>query len=140
MSLMSALAFGASLFSFAIPTRVMAKKRPTKSTGIFDRNGMIDQAKLGEYRAALQELAAQSDDDHVSKDAFMELLRERGALGLTTRNQWGSLFRLMKRMHGRETITVDAFDKLYSGKLLIEAWERFAPAEMKAKLAARPRN
>jgi hypothetical protein len=140
MSLMSALAFGASLFSFAIPTHVMAKKRPTKSTGIFDRNGMIDQAKLGEYRAALQELAAQSDDDHVSKDAFMKLLRERGALGLTTRNQWGSLFRLMKRMHGRETITVDAFDKLYSGKLLIEAWERFAPGEMNAKLAARPRN
>ena len=140
MSLMSAVRFGANPLSFAIPTAMhaMAKRRPTKSTGIFDRNGMIDQARLGEYQAALRELAQKSDDGHVSKDAFMELLRERGALGLTTRNQWGSFFRLMKRLHGRETITVDAFDKLYSGKLLIEAFEQFAPEEIKAKPAPRP--
>ena len=140
MSLMSAVRFGANPLSFAIPTAMhaMAKRRPTKSTGIFDRNGMIDQARLGEYRAGLRELAQKSDDGHVSKDAFMELLRERGALGLTTRNQWGSFFRLMKRLHGRETITVDAFDKLYSGKLLIEAFEQFAPEEIKAKPAPRP--
>jgi hypothetical protein len=43
-----------------------------------------------------------------------------------------------KRLHGRETITVDAFDKLYSGKLLIEAFEQFAPEEIKAKPAPRP--
>jgi len=136
MTLASALRFGAKRLSMAIPAsaRAITKARPAQRTGIFDANGMIDRQQLGEYRTQLQQLA-ESSGGRVSKPAFMALLEQQNALDLTTRNQWDTFFRLMHRLHGTETITVEDFDKFYDGRLLFEAFEAFAPKEVLVRAA-----
>jgi hypothetical protein len=118
----------------SLKTEKMNKRRPGKSTGIFDRNGWIDENKLATFCNELTDLASRSANQNIDKPTFLEYMEGKGALDKTTRAQWKSLFRLFVRMNGSETITVDLFRQFYHGSLLIKMFEFYAPKELLSKL------
>jgi len=114
----------------------IADRRPAKSTGIFGKDGMIDRGRLELLRGAVKDLAARHAGGSIPEAALMKMLGQLDALDSLTRRQWGSLFRLVNRVTGRRELTPELFDKFYSGQLLFEAFEKFAPRELKDRLAA----
>ncbi|MBG0792346.1 hypothetical protein IYY11_02595 [Methylocystis sp. H62] len=139
MAIMSSLRFGSPL-SLSIGTGdAMLARRPTNSTKIFDEQGNTDCARLAHFRGQVAGLAALTQDGHISRDTFMKMLEDQEAVSFTTRKQWDSLFRLLARINGRPTITVENFDDLFTGKLLTDAFENFAPSEVVEQLAVAKR-
>jgi hypothetical protein len=129
MAFMSSLRFGNPLTLRMATGNAMLARRPAKSTRIFDDQGTIDTERLAHFRGQVECLAAQTEDGHISHDAFMKMLKDHDAISFTTRTQWNSLFRLLDRINGRPTITVEDFDNFFSGKLMTDGFERFAPLE-----------
>jgi hypothetical protein len=120
--------------TISMRTSDMASRRPSKSTGIFGADGNIDQAKLSSYRTTISEMAAQYPNGAIPEADFLAKLKENDAVSFLSKAQWKSLFRLLERMNGKAEITPANFDDFYSNKLFIEAFNRFAPEELKAEL------
>ncbi len=134
MALASTFKFG-DMMTMRIGTgEEMKNHRPAKSTKIFDPNGNINPERLAFFRKQVEELAAKSPDGKISEDAFMGMLKKNDSVGFTTGRQWNSFFRLMERIGGSRSITTQDFDDLFSGKLLIDAFEKFATPDVVAKL------
>ena len=115
-------------------------RRPTKKTGIFNKDGNIDQTKLDEYRVDIKKLAAEYPNGQIPKSKFMALLKQKDALDSLTKKQWSSTFRLLNRVNekdakSKDTITPQNFDDLYNGSFLTTGFEKYANDEVLAKLA-----
>src|SRR5207248_3302987 len=59
--------------------------RPSGATGIYDKNGMIDEAKLGPL---LEDLQTESKHGVLSKDDAWVILRKHADLGTIPNKQW----------------------------------------------------
>ncbi len=133
---MGSIAMFGNIFkgSISLRTSDMASRRPSKSTGIFGADGNLDQAKLDSYRGMISEMAAQYPNGAIPEADFLAKLKEKDAVSFLSKAQWKSLFRLFERMYGKPEMTPANFDDFYSNKLFIEAFDRFAPADLKAEL------
>lgn len=107
-----------------IPMDELAKRRPGRRTGIFDENGMIDEGRLAEYLAELNEMARSRDGQAIPEDAFMAMLEQKRALDSLTRKQWCSYFRLLERAGRPQVITPVDFEGLYRNTLIPEMFDR----------------
>lgn len=112
-------AFFSALF-FGWPTIEIARiqARRYASTGIFDRRGAIDQARLAPYLAQFDAAGGE-----LSFEQVLELLKHRSPRGgIVSRRQFGSLFAVCKRQNGnRKVITKAQFTGLFDGSLLWQA-------------------
>jgi len=137
MAVGSTFKFG-KMLKMMVPTKLASSeaRRPERSTRIFDKNGNLDQARLATLRAEVEALAKGFEGGSIPEDKFLAKLDEIGALDSLTKRQWGSAFRLINRMYGKREITPELFDKFYSGQLLLEAFDRYAPQKLKDKLAS----
>jgi hypothetical protein len=111
-------AFFSALF-FGWPTievgRIGAKRYT--STGIFDRHGRIDEARLAPYLAEFDAAGGE-----MSFEQVRDLLKRRSPNGVVSKLQFGSLFEVCKRQNGnREVITEVQFIGLFDGSLLWQA-------------------
>jgi hypothetical protein len=120
--------------TISMRTADMSSRRPSKSTGIFGKDGNLDQAKLAGYRTTIAEMAARYPNGAIPEADFLDKLKEKDAVSFLSKAQWKSLFRLLERMNGKAEITPENFDDFYSNKLFIEAFNRFAPDELKEEL------
>jgi hypothetical protein len=120
--------------TIALRTSDMAKRRPGKSTGIFGPDGNLNRARLESYRGVVRDIAAKYENGAIPEDAFLAMLKGNNAVNFLSKAQWESLFRLLERMYGKAELTLQNFDDFYSNKLFIEAFNRFAPEELKEEL------
>jgi hypothetical protein len=108
-ALLSALVFGGPTIEVA---RIGAKRRA--STGVFDRLGGIDEARLAPYLARFDAAGGE-----LSFDELLELLARHSPNALVSRTQFRSLFAVCRRQNGgREAITKLQFTGLFDGSLL----------------------
>jgi len=114
--------FGAAvkmLFSalfFGWPTIEIGRigARRCASTGIFDRQGGIDEARLAPYLAEFDAAGGE-----LSFQQVFDLLERHSPKGVVSRLQFGSLFAVCKRQNGnRDVITKTQFTGLFDGSLL----------------------
>jgi hypothetical protein len=112
-TLLSALVFGRWRGGFAIEVDRIGERRYARSSGIFDRAGRIDTARLGAC------LAAFGANGELSFDAVIALLERCGADGKVSRTQFRSLFEVCARLNGgRQVVTAAQFRGLFDGSLL----------------------
>ncbi len=107
-----------------IPMDAMARRRPAQRTGIFDAQGMIDEARLAQYLADLRAMAGPSETGAIPEEDFMAMLKAKGALDSLTRKQWGSYFRLLERAGRAQAITPEDFEGLYRNTLIPAMFEK----------------
>lgn len=108
-----------SALFFGWPTieigRIGAKRYA--STGIFDRQGGIDEARLAPYLGEFDDAGGE-----LSFEQVFDLLQRHSPKGVVSRLQFRSLFAVCKRQNGnREVITKAQFTGLFDGSLLWQA-------------------
>lgn len=96
----------------------IGRVRPSGATGIYDRDGNIDEARWGRLREACQQASAQGVLDRHRVRAIIEA---PGALGRVPTRQFASFFLVCERMNGTSAITIDQLRWLYDGSLLYRA-------------------
>jgi peroxygenase len=92
--------------------------RPSGATGIYDRDGNIDEARWAQFRAAFERTARSGV---LTQDDAKAVLAEQVTLGTVPRRQFGSLYAVCEKMNGTKTITIDQMRSLYDGSLLYRA-------------------
>ena len=116
-TLLSALLFGRIGTAMTIDIARFDDKRYAGSTGIFDREGRLDEARLGAYLAEF-DLAG----GRLSFDETIALLDRNCAKGMVSRTQFRSLFNVCQRLNGNaKVITKAQFSGLFDGSLLWRA-------------------
>jgi hypothetical protein len=111
-ALFSALFFGWPAIEI---DRIGARRHA--GTGIFDRQGAIDEARLALYLAQFDAAGGE-----LSFAQVLDLLERHAPKGFVSRRQFGSLFAVCKRQNGhRDVITKSQFKGLFDGSLLWQA-------------------
>jgi hypothetical protein len=111
-TLFSALFFGWPAIEI---DRIGARRHA--GTGIFDRQGAIDEARLAPYLAQFDAAGGELRFGQV-----FDLLERHSPKGVVSRAQFGSLFAVCKRQNGnRDVITKTQFNGLFDGSLLWQA-------------------
>lgn len=119
LTLGSALVFGGRPQNgFSIDLATLNQRRPVGSTGIYDKNGNLDEARLAEL---CHVLGAAAVEGLVPHDKARSIMSEWVKLGPVPRRQFESLFTLAEKMNGSRTITLDQVRWLYDGSLLWRA-------------------
>jgi hypothetical protein len=109
--------FSALLFGWPVIEIGRIGARRCSSTGIFDRHGGIDEARLAPYLAQFDAAGGELGFDQV-----VALLERHSPNGVVSRVQFGSLFAVCKRRNGnRDVITKSQFTGLFDGSLLWQA-------------------
>lgn len=94
--------------------RVKGIERYQDASGIYDKNGSLDEARLKVY---LAEFDARRRP--LSFDEVIALLDQHGAKGKVSRHQFGSLFEVCARLNnGEKVVTRAQFRGLFDGSLL----------------------
>jgi hypothetical protein len=108
-ALFSALFFGWPAIEIE---RIGARRHA--GTGIFDRQGAVDAARLAPYLAQFDAAGGE-----LSCAQLFDLLERHAPKGMVSRAQFGSLFAVCKRQNGnRDVITKAQFNGLFDGSLL----------------------
>jgi hypothetical protein len=110
-----AVLFGKMKDGFDVDIAQIAVHRYASSTGIYDKNGRIDEAKLTSYLAAFD-----AKGGTLTHDEVIALLNEKGA-GTVSKGQFKSLFTVCKKMNGDDTVNKTQFRGLFDGSLLWQA-------------------
>jgi hypothetical protein len=111
-ALFSALFFGWPAIEIE---RIGARRHA--GTGIFDRQGAIDEACRAPYLAQFDAAGGE-----LSFGQVLDLLERHSAEGIVSRAQFRSLFAVCKRQNGnRDVITKSQFNGLFDGSLLWQA-------------------
>lgn len=106
--------FGRLKEGFAVDVEKIATgRRYAASTGIYDRDGRIDEARLSEY---LDEFAKKGGS--LTQDEVMGLLARKAQAGTVSKNQFKSLFTVCEKLNGDKTVTAAQFRGLFDGSLL----------------------
>ncbi|WP_299196520.1 peroxidase family protein [uncultured Erythrobacter sp.] len=117
------------LLGRGIPMDEMALRRPSKRTGVFDENGMVDEALLASYLGELGERAKAHPDGLIPEAEFLQMLEAKDALDSLTRKQWGSFFRMLERAGKKRAIGPAEFEGLYRNQLIPQIFEEFAAGQ-----------
>ncbi len=96
----------------------LGRSRPSSPTGIYDRDGQIDQARWAQFRKAFERAAV---DGRLSERQARSVIAAEVTLGRIPRRQFESLYRVCWTMNGGKTITIDQIRWLYDGSLLYRA-------------------
>jgi Caleosin related protein len=119
LTLGSAVVFGGGLHNgFSIDLGGIHARRPKGSTGIYDEDGNLDEARLSEL---CRVLGAAAVEGVVSHDRARATLSEWVTLGSVPRRQFESFFALAEKMNGSRTITLNQVRWLYDGSLFWRA-------------------
>jgi hypothetical protein len=93
--------------------------RPSGSTRIYDKEGMIDEGRWAELKAHFLDVA---DENGLMKQSDAKKVVEKLVkLGLVPRRQFDSLWEVAAAMNQSETVTIDQIRWLYDGSLLHRA-------------------
>lgn len=96
----------------------IGRDRPSGATGIYGRDGNIDEEKWAQFRAAFEQVA---NGGILTQDQARAVLAEQVTLGLVPKGQFRSLFRVCETMNRAKTITIDEIRWLYDASLLYRA-------------------
>lgn len=109
------LLFGKARQGFDVDIDAIDSKRNLKSTGVYGKDGRIDEAKLAKLEAAFDKKGGSLTQD--------ELMREVNALGagLVSKNQFRSLFTVTEKMNGDDSVKKAQLRALFDGSLLWQA-------------------
>jgi hypothetical protein len=111
-ALFSALVFG----GYAIDIERIANRRYAAS-GVFRRDGGIDEARLAPYLAEFDDAGGE-----LSCAQVLAALERNSDPGMVSRRQFRSLFAVCRRMNaGRSVVTKAQFTGLFDGSLLWQA-------------------
>jgi peroxygenase len=110
-----ALLFGRAKDGFEVDIDAIGSKRYANNTGIFDKDGRIDEQKLGALEAVFDKKGGS-----LTQDELIAELNARGT-GLVSKNQFRSLFSVTKKMNGDDTIKKSQLRGLFDGSLLWRA-------------------
>ncbi len=113
-AVVSALVFGKPLQGFAVDVDRIGAKRYANSTGIYDKQGRIAQARLGEFLAEFDKVGGRMGFEQV-----VELLSSKNATGKVSSGQFRSLFAVCEMLNkGEKVVTTAQFKGLFDGSLL----------------------
>ncbi|MCC7383758.1 MAG: hypothetical protein IT384_18095 [Deltaproteobacteria bacterium] len=93
--------------------------RPSGSTGIYDPQGNIDEARWAQLEAGLRTVA--NKDGVMSQAAAKDVLADFAKLGMIPSRQYGSFWEVTAGMNRAETVTIDQLRWLYDGTILDRA-------------------
>jgi peroxygenase len=110
-----AVLFGKLRDGFAVDIDAIGATRYPSPTGIYDRNGHLDEAKLAEF---LAEFARRGGA--LSNDELMTHLEKKG-IGTVSKRQFQSLVSVCTVINGTQTVTAQQFRALFDGTLLWQA-------------------
>jgi hypothetical protein len=96
----------------------IGKDRPSGATGIYGRDGNIDETRWAEFHAAFARIAR---DGVLTQDQARAILAQQVALGFVPKGQFRSLFRVCEHMNRAQTITLDEIRWLYDASLFYRA-------------------
>jgi hypothetical protein len=110
----SAALFGKPGNGFAIDLERIGQKRYNNSTGIFDKHGNVDEAKLQSYLVEFDKRGG----GKLTPKQVMELVKEHGKTGTVSKGQFKSFFTLCARINGEKVVTKEQFRAIFEGSFL----------------------
>jgi len=113
----SAVVFG-SRHGGTIVIAEINSTRPSRPTGIYDRDGGIDEMRWARFRGAFEQHAK---DEVLAQQQARAVLEQQASLGRVPRRQFESLFAVCEKMNRSKTITIQEIRWLYDGSLLYRA-------------------
>jgi hypothetical protein len=113
----SALVFGRSHFGTVVLADI-GRVRPSGATGIYDRDGNIDESRWRRLHDACWQAAP---DGVIDPDRLRAIVEALGPIGRVPARQFDSLFRVCEWMNGVRAVTIDQLRWLYDGTLLYRA-------------------
>ena len=93
--------------------------RPKGTTGIYDKDGNIDQVKFDKFIGAFEKHA--DAQGVLSTEMAKAVVTEQANLGSVPKRQFDSFYAVCEYMNKSKTVTVDQVRWLYDGSLLYRA-------------------
>jgi hypothetical protein len=101
---------------FSVDIEKIGSKRPQKSTGIYDKDGEVDQAKLDKLLGEFDKVAVHGK---ITFEQLQEITNKTG-IGMLPRAQFKTLMQAVERVNDGKFIGRDQLEALYDSSLLYQ--------------------